>query len=81
VQVYGHTDLAFAGGPARSPDSVERFAGFQEAMRTGRVLDQSMIMASLDNALAGNALQHHFASDPAAWAAHVYLSAETMSIN
>jgi hypothetical protein len=40
-----------------------------------------MIMAALDNALTGNALQHHFASDPASWAAHVYLSAETMSLH
>ncbi|MDT4975849.1 MAG: hypothetical protein QOG98_1607 [Pseudonocardiales bacterium] len=45
------------------------------------VLDQSMIMAALDNALTGNALQGHFARDPAAWAARTYLSMETMSIN
>ncbi|WP_426518189.1 glucoamylase family protein [Diaminobutyricibacter sp. McL0618] len=44
------------------------------------VLDQSMIMTALDNALAGNALRKHFAADPASWAAHAYLSAETMSI-
>ncbi|MGN6760159.1 MAG: glucoamylase family protein [Leifsonia sp.] len=44
------------------------------------VLDQSMIMSALDNALAGNALRDHFAADPASWAAHAYLSAETMSI-
>ena len=40
-----------------------------------------MIMASLDNALNNNAMQRHFANDPAAWAAHTYLSMETMSIN
>jgi hypothetical protein len=38
-------------------------------------------MAALDNALTGNTLQHYFASDPAAWAAHKYLSVETMSLN
>jgi len=45
------------------------------------VLDQSMIMAGLDNALDGNALQRHFAADPTSWAAHTYLSMETMSLN
>ncbi|MDX6228838.1 MAG: hypothetical protein QOI76_2228 [Frankiales bacterium] len=44
------------------------------------VLDQSMIMAGLDNALNGNALQRHFAADPTAWAARTYLSMETMSL-
>jgi hypothetical protein len=44
------------------------------------VLDQSMIMASLDNALNGRALQHDFARDPVSWAARTYLSLETMSI-
>ena len=45
------------------------------------VLDQSMIMAALDNALDGNALQRHFAADPVSWAAHTYLSMETMSMS
>jgi hypothetical protein len=41
-----------------------------------------MIMAALDNALNGNALQHYFAKDPVSWAAaHTYLSMETMSLN
>ena len=44
------------------------------------VLDQSMIMAGLDDALNHDALQRRFASDPLAWAAHVYLSIERMSI-
>lgn len=44
------------------------------------VLDQSMIMASLDNALNGRALQDHFANDQVAWAARAYLTLETMSI-
>ncbi len=44
------------------------------------VLDQSMIMMSLDNALANDALRNHFARDPASWAAKLYLGAETMSL-
>ncbi len=44
------------------------------------VLDQSMIMAALDNVLNDHALQRHFARDPVSWAAHLYLSSETMSI-
>jgi len=43
-------------------------------------LDQSMIMASLDNALRNRALQRHFAADPVSWAAREYLSMETMSL-
>lgn len=31
---HGYTDLVFVGGPARSPDSMERFAGYREAMRS-----------------------------------------------
>ena len=45
------------------------------------VLDQSMIMAALDDALNGGALQKRFAADPESWAARVYLGAETMSIH
>jgi len=44
------------------------------------VLDQSMIMASLDNALQNRAMQRHFAQDPVSWAARTYLSIEKMSI-
>jgi hypothetical protein len=44
------------------------------------VLDQSMIMASLDNALNNRAIQRDFASDPVAWAAHTYLELEHMSL-
>jgi hypothetical protein len=43
-------------------------------------LDQSMIMASLDNALRNRAMQKHFAADPVSWAAREYLSMETMSL-
>ncbi|MDX6253943.1 MAG: hypothetical protein QOJ11_277 [Frankiales bacterium] len=70
------------------PDVYSTDGGFYDAVNptTGAVghrrlvLDQSMIMAGLDNALAGNALQHHFAADPASWAARTYLSMETMSL-
>ncbi len=44
------------------------------------VLDQSMIMAALDNALNDRAMQRHFARDPVSVAARTYLSAETLSI-
>lgn len=32
IDVHGHHDLAFVAGPARSPDSMQRFAGFQDAL-------------------------------------------------
>ncbi|HZC71473.1 MAG TPA: glucoamylase family protein [Jatrophihabitans sp.] len=44
------------------------------------VLDQSMIMAALDNELNNGQLQHWFAADPVASAAHKVLSVETMSL-
>jgi Putative glucoamylase/Protein of unknown function (DUF3131) len=44
------------------------------------VLDQSMIMAALDDALRRGALQRYFAADPESWAARLYLSTERMSI-
>jgi hypothetical protein len=44
------------------------------------VLDQSMIMAALDNALDDRAMQRHFARDPVSQVAQLYLSYETMSI-
>ena len=42
------------------------------------LLDESMIMAALDNALENRAIQRDFARDPVSWAAHTYLSIETM---
>jgi Putative glucoamylase len=45
------------------------------------VLDQSMIMAAIDNALNNREMQRHFAADPVSWAAQTYLSMETMSIH
>jgi hypothetical protein len=44
------------------------------------VLDQSMIMGALDNALNDRAIQRDFARDPVSWAAHTYLSLETFSL-
>jgi hypothetical protein len=63
-------------------------AGFFDAVNptTGSVgprylvLDQSMIMAGLDNAIRDRAMQRHFARDSVSWAAQTYLSMETMSI-
>ena len=45
------------------------------------VLDQSMIMAALDNALENRAMQRHFAADTSvSWAAQLYLSVTKLSI-
>lgn len=70
------------------PGSYQRDGGFYDAVNptTGSighrrlVLDQSMIMAALDNALNDNALQCHFARDRVSWAARTYLQMERMSI-
>jgi hypothetical protein len=45
------------------------------------VLDQSMIMAALDNALRGNLMQQHFGQDPVIAAAQPYLAEESFSIS
>jgi Putative glucoamylase/Protein of unknown function (DUF3131) len=44
------------------------------------VLDQSMIMAAIDNAVRNRAVQRYFARDPVSWAARAYLSLEAMGI-
>lgn len=44
------------------------------------VLDQSMIMAALDNALGDRSLQSDFARDPVSWAARTYLTLEHTSL-
>jgi hypothetical protein len=70
------------------PDIYSHDGGFYDAVdpSTGAVghrrlvLDQSMIMAALDNALDHNRLRSYFAADPFSWAAKTYLSMETMSI-
>ena len=69
------------------PD-VYGVGGFFDAVNptTGAVghrylaLDQSMIMASLDNALNDRALQRHFAADPVSAAARTYLGADDMFV-
>jgi hypothetical protein len=71
------------------PDVYTSDGGFYDAVNptTGSVghrrlvLDQSMIMAALDNALDGGQMQHWFAADPVSTAAHKVLSVETMSLN
>ena len=73
---------------ARFPDGYGG-TGFFDAINptTGAVghrqlvLDQSMIMAALDNALTDRALQRHFASDQVSWAARTYLGVEDMGLN
>jgi hypothetical protein len=73
---------------SRYPGVYSSDGGFYDAVNpvTGAVghrrlvLDQSMIMAALDDALHDGAMQRYFARDPVSWAARVYLSDETMSI-
>ena len=70
------------------PDVYTTDGGFYDAVNpsTGAVghrrlvLDQSMIMAALDNALNNRQLQRWFAMDPTANAARQVLQAEHMSI-
>ena len=72
----------------RYPDIYSSDGGFYDALNptTGSighrrlVLDQSMIMAALDDVLNQGALQRYFARDPVAWAARLYLSYERMSL-
>ena len=73
---------------SRYPGIYSSDGGFYDAVNptTGSVghrrlvLDQSMIMAALDDALNRGALQRYFAHDPLSWAAREYLSTERMSI-
>jgi hypothetical protein len=73
---------------ARYPDIYAADGGFYDAVnpKTGSVghrrlvLDQSMIMAGLDDALTGG-LQRYFAKDPEAYTARLYLGWEHMSIH
>ena len=70
------------------PDIYTRDGGFYDAVNptTGSVghrqlvLDQSMIMAALDNALGDRQLQRWFAADPVASVDREYLTVETMSL-
>ena len=71
------------------PDIYTSDGGFYDAVNPTTatvghrrlVLDQSMIMAALDNALDGQQLQRWFAADPVSRVAHEYLSVETMSLS
>jgi Putative glucoamylase/Protein of unknown function (DUF3131) len=73
---------------ARYPNIYTANGGFYDAVNpvTGSVghrrlvLDQSMIMAALDDTINRGALQRYFAQDPLSWAARVYLGAENMGI-
>ena len=67
---YGHTGFFDAINPTTSA------VGHRQL-----VLDQSMIMAALDNALTDRALQRHFAGDQVSWAARMYLGVEDMGLN
>jgi len=74
---------------ARYPSVYASDGGFYDAVNpmTGAVghrrlvLDQSMIMAAVDDALDAGAMQKHFAADPESYAARLYLGAERMSIH
>jgi hypothetical protein len=74
---------------AHYPGIYSADGGFYDAVNptTGSVghrrlvLDQSMIMAGIDDALNDDALQRDFAQDPVSWAARTYLSMERMSIH
>ena len=71
------------------PDIYTSDGGFYDAVnptttKVGHrrlVLDQSMIMAGIDDAVNDGALQKRFAADPISWAAKLYLSIEHMSIH
>ncbi|HWJ47893.1 MAG TPA: glucoamylase family protein, partial [Candidatus Udaeobacter sp.] len=71
------------------PDVYSSDGGFYDAVSpiTGSighrrlVLDQSMIMAALDNAINHGAMQRHFFSDPVARIGLIYLAHEKMSIH
>ena len=71
------------------PDSYSSNGGFYDAVNptTGAVghrrlvLDQSMIMAALDNALNGRRMQQWFAKDPVSFAARAVLKVERMTLN
>jgi hypothetical protein len=74
---------------SRYPDIYSSNGGFYDAVDpvTGSVghrrlvLDQSMIMAAIDDTLRQGRLQRYFARDPVSWAARRVLGAERMSIS
>jgi Putative glucoamylase len=82
-QAYGNiqalrTDYPGLYGPVGFFDAVNPTTG--AVGHRDLVLDQSMIMGALDNALNDRAIQRDFARDPVSWAAHTYLSLETFSL-
>ena len=72
------TDYPGLYGPVGFFDAVDPVSG--AVGHRDLVLDQSMIMAALDNALNDRAIQRDFASNPVSWAARAYLPAETFSL-
>ncbi len=70
------------------PDVYRADGGFYDAVNPTThavghrdlVLDQSMIMAALDNALNNRAMQGHFMADPVSAVAKLYLGLESFSI-
>jgi hypothetical protein len=72
------TDYPGLYGPVGFFDAVNPVTG--AVGHRDLVLDQSMIMAALDNALSNRAIQRDFAADPVSWAAHTYLTLEKMSL-
>jgi hypothetical protein len=71
----GHGPAYTADGFFDAVNPVTRAIGHRDL-----VLDQSMIMAALDNALENRAIQRDFARDPVSWAARADLSIETLSL-
>jgi len=65
-------------GPVGFFDAVDPSTG--AVGQRDLVLDQSMILAALDNALRDRAIQRDFARDPVSWAARTYLGLEKMSV-
>jgi LacI family transcriptional regulator len=55
LQVHGHRDVVFIGGPPRSPDSTERFAGYRQALRQAGLVAPSVPHAIGDFTEAGGA--------------------------
>jgi hypothetical protein len=66
-------------GPVGFFDAVDPTTG--SVGQRDLVLDQSVIMAALDNALENRAMQRHFAADTqVSWAARLYLSVTHLSL-
>jgi hypothetical protein len=76
-------DRRLPGSVMTSPLSARRGESDDGMGRPTRrlVLDQSMIMAGLDNVVNDRVMQGYFAGDPFSWAAKLYLSSEMMMIN